>query len=102
VHALRVAPDSTLSAVLGATALSVNSYHHQAIARVAPPLTATAWCDDGVVEAVEPRDAAWSALGVQWHPEDLVDQPEGFERKLFLWLRRTADTETARAAPDTA
>src|SRR5207253_9524723 len=72
VHAVAVDGESTLATVLGATALHVNSYHHQAVGDVAPPLAAAAWCDDGVVEAVASRDAAWPALGVQWHPEDLA------------------------------
>jgi len=86
VHPLTVAPASALAGVLGTTALAVNSYHHQAVARVAPPLAAAAWCDDGVVEAVESRDPAWPALGVQWHPEDLVGGAEPWERRLFAWL----------------
>ncbi|AHG88530.1 peptidase C26 [Gemmatirosa kalamazoonensis] len=88
VHPITVAPASALARVLDATSLDVNSYHHQAIARVAPPLTAAAWCDDGVVEAVESHDPAWPALGVQWHPEDLVRDAEPWERRIFDWLRQ--------------
>jgi putative glutamine amidotransferase len=85
-------PNGALARALGAAALSVNSYHHQAVARVAPPLAAAAWCDDGVVEAVEARDPAWPALGVQWHPEDLAGDAEGgeWERRLFAWLAAAA------------
>jgi len=86
VHALAVAPDGPLARALGTTTLAVNSYHHQAVARVAPPLAAAAWCDDGVIEAVAARDGAWPALGVQWHPEDLVDDAEPWDRRLFAWL----------------
>lgn len=59
----------------------VNSHHHQAIRDVGAVLTATAWAPDGVIEAVEATDL----LGVQWHPEALVD---GDERHLgpFRWL----------------
>jgi putative glutamine amidotransferase len=64
---VRTAPGSRLDAVLGPTA-TVNCHHHQALDRIAPPLTPSAWAEDGVVEGVE--DAARRfCLGVQWHPE---------------------------------
>jgi putative glutamine amidotransferase len=49
----------------------VNTRHHQAIRDLAPALRATAWAADGLIEAVERRDAGarWT-LAVQWHPED--------------------------------
>ncbi|MHC5903741.1 gamma-glutamyl-gamma-aminobutyrate hydrolase family protein [Streptomyces sp. S6] len=46
---------------------SVPTYHHQAVDRLAPDLTASAHTDDGTVEAVE-QAGGW-VLGVQWHPE---------------------------------
>jgi len=98
VHPVSVAPASALARALGATGLAVNSYHHQAVARVAPPLAAAAWSDDGVVEAVEARDAAWPALAVQWHPEDLVDDAGPWDRRLFAWLRDAAARDAAARA----
>lgn len=47
---------------------SVPTYHHQAVDRLGAGLTASAYAEDGTVEAVELADPAW-ALGVQWHPE---------------------------------
>jgi gamma-glutamyl-gamma-aminobutyrate hydrolase PuuD len=44
---------------------------NQAVADVGG-LTATAWSDDGVVEAVE-DPACRFVLGVQWHPEEAGD-----------------------------
>jgi len=60
------------------TIVHVNSRHHQAIAATAPVLKAVAWHDgtqfDGgpLIEAVEAMDSGRWALGVQWHPENLV------------------------------
>jgi putative glutamine amidotransferase len=71
VHAIAVAADSRLAAVLGATALEVNSIHHQAIARLAAGLRATAHSPDGVIEGVEAPGHPF-ALAVQFHPEELV------------------------------
>lgn len=53
------------------SSFKVNSRHHQALGSVAAPLTVVAQAPDGVVEAVELRDAERFVLGVQWHPENL-------------------------------
>jgi putative glutamine amidotransferase len=45
----------------------VPAHHHQGIERLGDGLVATAWADDGTVEAVE-LDGVF-AIGVQWHPE---------------------------------
>lgn len=70
-HGLEIEPNSRLHRMVGASAATVNTRHHQAIRDVAPGLRATAWATDGVIEGVEPRDpgAPWT-LAVQWHPED--------------------------------
>jgi len=71
-HDVRLAAGSRLARVLETEALSVNSMHHQGIARLAPGLVAVATSPDGLIEGVEADDGAF-VLGVQWHPEDLVD-----------------------------
>lgn len=71
-HRVQIAPGSLLAAVAGAGSLRVNSFHHQAIRRVAPGFVASAHASDGVVEAVE-RPGHPFTLGVQWHPEHLRD-----------------------------
>ncbi len=48
--------------------LGVNSFHHQAIDRVAPSLIPVARARDGVIEAVI-RPNARFVVGLQWHPE---------------------------------
>ncbi len=82
-HPIRVAPDSLLRRTLGAETVTVNSRHHQAVRDLAPGLRATAWAEDGVVEAVEFTDPGppWM-LAVQWHPEDLTETAlfDGFAR----------------------
>jgi putative glutamine amidotransferase len=82
-HAIRVAAGTLLERTLGARGATVNSRHHQAIRDLAPGLKATAWADDGVIEAAEPLDpnAPW-IVAVQWHPEDLTGRAlfDGFAR----------------------
>jgi gamma-glutamyl-gamma-aminobutyrate hydrolase PuuD len=72
---VRTEPGSALHRLLGPTGC-VACHHHQALARIAPELTPSAWAEDGVVEAVEAAGRRF-CLGVQWHPE------EGVDRRLF-------------------
>ncbi len=66
-HAVAFAAGTPLSDVFGPRA-EVATYHHQGLGRLGSGVIATAWADDGVVEAVEVPDRAW-VFGVQWHPE---------------------------------
>jgi len=69
--AAAIAAGSGLAKILGRTVVdTVPSHHHQALDRLGDGLTATAWSDDGLVEAVE-LDAPGCpfAVAVQWHPE---------------------------------
>jgi putative glutamine amidotransferase len=83
VHSVRVAAGSRLAAALGGTEAVINSLHHQSVGRVAPGLVAVAHAPDGVVEGVEWRSDDWWMTGVQWHPEELMDTPEAWDRALF-------------------
>ncbi|MCI0420800.1 MAG: gamma-glutamyl-gamma-aminobutyrate hydrolase family protein [Acidobacteria bacterium] len=70
-HTIRIKPRSLLHRLAQQTQTRVNSFHHQAIQKVAPSLVAVAESSDGIVEAVElrkPRQGQF-VLGVQWHPE---------------------------------
>lgn len=59
------------------TTREVNSVHHQAVKKTAAPLTAAAYSDDGLVEAL----AGKKIFACQWHPEWLLDRAE--QRALF-------------------
>jgi putative glutamine amidotransferase len=71
-HSIKPLPGSRLSEILGPDDISVNSLHHQAIDKLGRGLRPVAHSPDGIVEAVEGTDARW-IVGVQWHPEWLVD-----------------------------
>jgi putative glutamine amidotransferase len=72
-HAITIEPGSLLARALAATRALVNTRHHQAVRDLAPALRATAWAEDGVLEAAESRDPGAWVLAVQWHPEDEPD-----------------------------
>jgi putative glutamine amidotransferase len=85
-HAVLLQPGSRAAAALGATRLSVNSFHHQAIRDLAPGLVVSGTTEDGVIEVVEsPADAPW-LLAVQWHPEEMHADGRAPERGLFKAL----------------
>lgn len=84
VHDVSVAPDTMLAKALGASGrISVNSSHHQALARVADGLRVTARAPDGIIEGAEWTGDDWWMVAVQWHPEELVQDPEAWDRSLF-------------------
>jgi putative glutamine amidotransferase len=70
-HEATIEPGTKLHGLLGVERAIVNSYHHQAIARVAPGWRLAARAPDGVVEAIE-RPDRFFCLGVQWHPERML------------------------------
>ena len=80
-HWVEVVPGSRLAEILGTRKLRTNSLHHQAIRHPAPALEVVARAEDGVIEAVELPGKRF-AIGVQWHPECLPEEPA--MQKLFL------------------
>ena len=77
-HRVETAPHSRLRSTLGGPWLEVNSFHHQAVRTLGKNLVATAWAEDGTIEAVEDQDGRL-VLGVQWHAEGLKDHAPLFE-----------------------
>ncbi len=75
-HAVDLAPGGVLAGLVGGAATAmVNSLHGQAIDRLADGLVAEAHAPDGTIEAVRVAGARGFAIGVQWHPEWLLDDP---------------------------
>jgi len=78
-HAVAVTPGTLLHRIVGAAEMHVNSSHHQAVAGAGKRALVNAIAPDGVIEGIEDT-AHRFALGVQWHPEFLIDQGD---RKIF-------------------
>ena len=81
IHEVIVEMDSPLHNCLGIEQLSVNSYHHQAVKKVADELKIMAVSPDGLVEALYKPDCRF-LWAVQWHPE-LSYQTDCYSRKIF-------------------
>ncbi len=73
---------------------AVNSRHHQAVKTPGRGLVAAAVAADGTIEATVAPDPEWWIASVQWHPENLVEQP--FHRGLFEDFREAAAAFAAR------
>lgn len=84
-HQVKVQAGSRLAGVLGTLEVDVNSLHHQAVNRLGDGLRAVAAAPDGIVEGAEMAGGPPFVLGVQWHPEDLVDRDPA-ARNLFAAL----------------
>jgi putative glutamine amidotransferase len=68
-----------LHRIVGSADMQVNSAHHQAVRSPGPRAVVNAVAPDGVIEGIE--DMAYRfCLGVQWHPEYLVDPGD---RRIF-------------------
>ena len=83
VHDVALVPGSRFARYLHTDRLRVNSLHHQAVDRLSDKLRVTATAPDGIVEGVEWLPDDWWVLGVQWHPEELDQTPEEWDRTLF-------------------
>ncbi|CDN31359.1 Glutamine amidotransferase, class I [Mucinivorans hirudinis] len=69
-HTIYIKAGSTLAKILGTNKTVVNSFHHQAIDRLAQGFTVTARAADGMVEAIE--DPARKIIALQFHPEAMT------------------------------
>jgi putative glutamine amidotransferase len=67
----------------------VNSMHHQGIRRLGDGLAATVHAPDELIEGIEGTGESF-LVGVQWHPEMLVERDAG-TRRLFTEFREAAE-----------
>lgn len=75
-HSVKLESDSVLSDCFESREIDVNSLHHQMIDRLGDQLVATAYSEDGVIEAIEQKDNP-NLFAVQWHPEMMaLEYPE--------------------------
>ena len=68
--------------IFGSTGFEVNSSHHQAVKDLGEGLRVVAKSPDGIIEATETTDHDRFLIGVQWHPERLIETDKS-QSKLF-------------------
>jgi putative glutamine amidotransferase len=72
LHEVCVEPNCKLASIIGAGDIGTNSFHHQAVERVADGFVITSRAADGIIESLEAPDKRWF-IGVQWHPEEMAE-----------------------------
>jgi putative glutamine amidotransferase len=93
-HTLGTSRGSVMERVFGSRTDPVDSTHTMAVDELAVGLRATAWSDDGVIEAVENETREWFALGIQFLPD--ADLLRGTDVRLFAALVEEANAARAR------
>jgi putative glutamine amidotransferase len=86
-HKVAIQPGTRLAAIVGKATMRVNSSHHQAVRDPGPNAVVNAIAPDGVIEGIEDTRYRF-CLGVQWHPEFLIDEGD---RRLFAALVAACD-----------
>ena len=78
-HAVAIRSGTLLRRIVGSAEMRVNSSHHQAVREPGPFAAVNAVAPDQVIEGIE--DVRYRfCLGVQWHPEFLIDPGD---RRIF-------------------
>lgn len=90
-HNVTIKKKSRLAKIVGTENLDVNSSHHQAVQRIADAFRPSAFSSDGICEAIESDNFA--EIGVQWHPEHLVETEQSEHLNIFKWLIKEAQKE---------
>ncbi|NMA68098.1 MAG: gamma-glutamyl-gamma-aminobutyrate hydrolase family protein [Desulfitobacterium sp.] len=81
-HEVELLP-SQLRELLGQKRIQVNSFHHQAVSEIPPDFLVSSKAPDGIIESIERRDAQF-CVGVQWHPEVMVE--DQYSQRIFRGL----------------
>lgn len=80
VHNINIYDNTSLKEIIGSSNIKVNSRHRYAITKVNNFIISST-SEDGVIESIESKDKTF-VIGVQWHPEKLIDIDEP-SNKLF-------------------
>ncbi len=86
LHPVSIKQDTALSRILAQPQITVNTFHREAVVELSDQVVASAYAEDGIVEAIEVPTHRF-ALGVQWHPEQFVTQDHPGNRIFEAFLR---------------
>ncbi len=94
-HDVQIPKGSMLFDLVGKSSILVNSFHHQCIDDLAPKLIATAYADEGMIEAVECPDYPFM-MAVQWHPERTLDN-DPYSIRLFRAFMQACEQASSKS-----
>ena len=90
-HSVSVVEGSLMHQILGQKEVQVNTFHHQAIEKLAPGLKIVGWANDSVPEMIEAYPYR-QIIGTQFHPEIFTNAGDELMGKLFKFLIGKAET----------
>ena len=90
-HGVSVVEGSMMHQILGKKEIQVNTFHHQAIEKLAPGLKVVGWANDSVPEMIEAYPSS-QIIGTQFHPEIFTANGDALMGKLFKFLIDKAET----------
>ena len=90
-HSVSVVEGSLMHQILGQKEVQVNTFHHQAIEKLAPGLKIVGWANDSVPEMIEAYPHR-QIIGTQFHPEIFTNAGNELMGKLFKFLIGKAET----------
>ena len=91
-HNIQISKSSPLSKIMGFGSHRVNSYHHQAVKKLAPGFSIAASAADGIVEAIFCPSKKF-VLGIQWHPERDIDAVPENTKIISAFIKICTDNE---------
>ena len=88
-HEASVTPGTKLHAIYQGDAIMVKSMHHQGIKKLGDSLEPSVIAPDGLIEGLEGKNGKY-LIGVQWHPEMLIESDEGTKRLFDSFVEASA------------
>lgn len=85
-HFIKIEKNSKLYKIIKQEKIKVNTYHHQSIKDPGKDLYISSRAKDSIVESIECKKHPF-AIGVQWHPEYIEDEPS---KALFITFIKAA------------
>jgi len=85
-HNVKITKGTLMYEIFKETSLKVNSLHHQSIKTLGNHLTASAFAEDNLIEAIEDRDKKF-LLAVQFHPEVLINKQKEMNKLFAAFIK---------------
>jgi putative glutamine amidotransferase len=93
-HNVDIVDGTILHGITNKDRILVNSFHREAIVRASESVRVNAMSPDGLIEGIE-RLGKTFALGVQWHPERLIEETRDAPLLFAAFVRACALQQNA-------
>lgn len=96
-HDVNLSSGSHLQKICGTERIMVNGVHSRCVVALGSGLQIAAQSDDGIIEAFQTQ-GDWFCLGVQWHPEALINVGDPYAAAIFRTFKEHC-SQAAKALP---